>query len=260
MIAKPVGRSWFAGLAVSSVFTFAVTAGSVPLELTPNCLTSEGRTACGFHCLASSGEVRCSQTANGVCVAGAGTVACWDPPPLLRSVFFLERIPRAHCVISAGQIACGYQCVANYDRVQCAQTPFGACKANEGQLVCWDPPVQVISTYLEATRPAVCVSNYGKVACGYGCVANYGVVRCAKTPEGFCRAERDLVFCWDPPFASIGLVFDATSEQGCLGSTSGSSCGYACLATAHQSRCAVSRDQVCRAKDGDVECGEPNLP
>jgi len=30
--------------------------------------------------------------------------------------------------------------------------------------------------------------------------------------------------------------------------------GYACLATAQASRCAPSREQVCRAKEGDVEC------
>ncbi|HKQ67683.1 MAG TPA: hypothetical protein VJT73_00015 [Polyangiaceae bacterium] len=224
-----------------------------------SCVTSEGQTACGFHCLVSSGLVRCAQTPQGTCVAGAGTVACWDPPPILRSVLG-DRAPRPQCVVSSGQVACGYSCISNYDRVQCAQTPFGACKANEGRLVCWDPPIQLIATYRERTRPAVCASNYGKVACGYGCVANYGVVRCAKTPEGTCHAERDQVFCWDPPLPSAGLAFDASAEQACLASTSGPSCGYSCLATSRESRCASSREHVCRVANGGVECIDASQP
>lgn len=245
------------GLAMGllAVLGLADRAEGAPSEGGSTCLTSEGKTACGYHCTASSGQVQCSQTPQGICVVGTGTVACWDPPPLLHGLFPV-RFPRPQCIVSAGQIACGYQCIANYDRVECSQTPFGACKANEGRLVCWDPPIQVIAAEGERTRPATCVANYGKVGCGYSCVANYGVVRCAKTPQGFCRSERDQVICWDPPLITTGVALDPASERACLASTGGSSCGYACLATAQASRCAPSREQVCRAKDGDVECLE----
>jgi hypothetical protein len=239
-----------AGLLV--VLGVADRALGAPGETGSTCLTSEGKTACGYHCTASSSQVQCSQTPQGICIVGTGTVACWDPPPVLRGVYPVK-FPRPQCVVSGGQIACGYQCIANYDRVQCAQTPFGSCKANEGRLVCWDPPVQVIAAEGEHTRPATCISNYGKVACGYSCVANFGVVRCAKTPQGFCRSERDQVICWDPPLTSA-VALDQSSERACFASTSGLSCGYACLATAQASRCATSREQVCREKDGDVEC------
>jgi hypothetical protein len=220
----------------------------------PTCLTSEGRTACGYHCVASSSQVQCSQRPEGVCVVGSGTVACWDPPPLLRGIFPI-RFTRAQCVASSGQIACGYHCISNYDRVACAQTPFGACLANEDRLQCWDPSLQVIAARGELTRPASCVANYGKVGCGYNCVANYGQVRCAKTPEGFCRAERDTVFCWDPPATSLGFALDSASERACLAAASGASCGYGCLATAHASACGAVRDDVCRATESEVECG-----
>jgi hypothetical protein len=98
------------------------------------------------------------------------------------------------------------------------------------------------------------------VGCGYNCVANYGQVRCAKTPDGFCRAERDTVFCWDPPITSAGFAIDAASERACLASTSGASCGYACLATSRASACATSRDDVCRAADGLIQCLPPQEP
>jgi len=239
------------------VVSAADTALGTPAELEAKCLNSEGKTACGYHCLASFGEVRCAQRPDGMCIAGVGTVACWDGPPLLRAVF-LDRPPRPQCVASAGQVACGYQCVVNYDRVLCAQTPFGACKANEGRLVCWDPPGQIIASLGLRTPRATCISNYGKVACGYDCVANFGMVRCAKTPNGFCRAERDQLICWDPPLTSGVFMFEPASEVACMGSTSGLSCGYSCLATPRDSNCATSRDQVCRATDGKVECLDPN--
>jgi len=240
---------------VSGLAALIATDSTATTENGVTCMTSEGKTACGYHCIASYGEVRCAQRPEGICVAGSGTVTCWDPPPIVRLTFPF-RAPRPQCIASAGQVACGYGCIANYDRVACAQTPFGACKANEGRLVCSDPPGPIIGIEGVRTPPVTCISNYGKVACGYACVANFGVAKCAKTPSGFCRAERDQVFCWDAPLPSMGFAFDVASEQGCMTSTSGSACGYACLATARESRCASSRDQVCRATDGKVECLE----
>jgi hypothetical protein len=243
-----------ATLAAAAALVAADTAAAPPVDPTAaTCLTSEGKTACGFHCMASFGEVRCAQRPDGICFIGAGTVTCWDPPPIVRTALPL-RPARPQCVASAGQVACGFECIVNYDRVACAQTPLGACKANEGRLVCWDPPGQVIAAQGARTPLVTCISNYGKVACGYGCIATFGVVRCAKTPGGFCRAERDQVFCWDPPLTSTNFAFDPASEQACMASTSGSACGYFCLATSRESRCASSRDEVCRAADGKVEC------
>jgi hypothetical protein len=184
-------RSWSAlvarggaALVVAAVVMSTDAALATPAETEATCLASGGKTACGYHCLASFGEVRCAQRPDGMCIAGVGTVACWDAPPLLRAIF-VDRLPRPQCVASAGQVACGYQCVINYDRVLCAETPFGACKANEGRLVCWDPPGPIIASLGDRTPRATCVSNYGKVACGYDCIANFGMVRCAKTPRDF---------------------------------------------------------------------------
>jgi hypothetical protein len=73
----------------------------------PQCLHSYGKTACGYGCKASDRQVRCAQTPQGVCSAGSGILACWDPPPLVRSILG-RSAPRPSCVTSSGQTACGY--------------------------------------------------------------------------------------------------------------------------------------------------------
>jgi hypothetical protein len=102
------------------------------------CRTAYGTTACGYHCVAAYGEVRCARTAAGVCAAAYGQVACWDPPRSSRRGGSAGG-ERAQCVPAYGTIACGYGCVAAYGEVRCAQTPQGTCSAAYGQVTCWDP-------------------------------------------------------------------------------------------------------------------------
>jgi hypothetical protein len=221
----------------------------------PQCLHSYGKTACGYGCKASDRQVRCAQTPQGVCSAGSGILACWDPPPLVRSILG-RSAPRPSCVTSSGQTACGYHCITNYDQVQCAQTPFGACRANEGKVACWDPPAAVLASHRSSTPKAVCEIGFGKVNCGYHCVANHGVVRCAETPDGTCRAERDTVFCWDPPLDATGAVWSAASELACIHAGTDRSCGFRCLAIPNQGRCGASRADSCRVKEENIVCVE----
>jgi hypothetical protein len=223
------------------------------------CLVSEGKTACGYNCRASDSQVRCAQTPLGVCSVGSGIVACWDPPPLVRGVLG-PYAPRPSCVTSFGQTACGYWCVANFDQVQCAQTPFGSCRANEGKVACWDPPAAVIATRRATTPRAVCESGFGQVSCGYHCIADRGVVRCAETPEGLCRSERDSVFCWDPPLESTSAVWNASSELACIDAGAKRSCGFRCLAIPNRGRCGASRGDSCRVKEDDIVCVSPEGP
>jgi hypothetical protein len=124
------------------------------------CLTSSGKTACGFHCVAANGDVRCSQTPEGVCSTGSGVVVCWDPPPVLRRVFG-ERVPAASCVTTLYQTACGYSCETSNDRAQCAQTPFGECQVSDGRS-CWDHPPRARQT--AAHSVAECISSSRSVA------------------------------------------------------------------------------------------------
>jgi len=252
------GGRWRVAIALAAALVFSLhdVRALEPGAPDPQCLHSWGKTACGYACRASDSQVRCAQTPQGVCNVGSGIVACWDPPPLVKAVLG-RHAPRPSCVTSFGQTACGYHCVANYDQVQCSQTPFGACRANDGKVACWDPPAAVLASHRATTPKASCESAYGKVGCGYHCIANHGVVRCAETPDGTCRAERDTVFCWDPPLESTGAVWNAASELACIQASNDRSCGFRCLAIPNQGRCGSTRADSCRVKDEKIVCVDP---
>jgi len=221
------------------------------------CLTSSGRTACGFHCISAESQVRCAQTPDGVCSTSSGVVACWDPPAMLRRA--LESVPRPSCVTNGGQTACGYHCVVAYDQAQCAQTPYGACAGNGGRLVCWDPPADLVLARRDATPTATCLLANDRVACGYHCLAFQGTLRCAQTPDGVCRREGGAVECWDPPIDAPAVAYDPAAERACLAGSEGRVCGFRCLATARSTGCGDARRDVCRV-DGEsrrVVCASP---
>lgn len=96
----------------------------------------------------------------------------------------------AECHSAYGKTVCGYHCVAGYGDVKCASTPNGACLAAYGKVECWDPPHW-------ARRPALCLAEYGDIACGYGCVAAYGKVACSSNPHGTCQAAYGDIVCSD---------------------------------------------------------------
>lgn len=153
------------------------------------CKNAFGRTACGYNCTAASGQLKCSQTPAGVCNARMGQVTCWDPPPWASALG-----AQAQCVQQGGNNVCGYHCVKQYGRAACAQTPNGICRAERGQLMCWDPPAPAMGA-LPTAQQATCKSAYGKTECGYHCTAAYGVVKCAQTPQGACQAAYGKVTC-----------------------------------------------------------------
>ena len=149
----------------------------------PNCVTAYGKTACGYNCTSGYGDVQCSRTPQGACEAAYGKVKCMDPG---YGVY-----EKATCITGYGDIACGYNCVSGYGEVACSRSPYGACDAAYGQVMCWDPAPWV-------QEKAECKSGYGTIACGYHCVAAYGEVKCASTPNGFCRtANGTTIQCWE---------------------------------------------------------------
>ena len=94
------------------------------------CLANYGEVVCGYNCIANYGEVRCSLTPQGACAANYGQVVCWDPP------YWADQ--KAECLANYGIVKCGYNCVANYGVVRCAQTPNGICRAENGDVRCYD--------------------------------------------------------------------------------------------------------------------------
>lgn len=247
-------RNWmrlFMGVGFSTTATVGGDASAA------ECLTSSGKTACGFHCVGASGDVRCSQTPEGVCSVASGIVVCWDPPPVLRRVFG-ERFPPPTCVTTSYQTACGYSCEMSNDRAQCAQTPFGECQVSEGKLVCWDPPATVVLAKRQRTPVAECISSSGKVRCGYHCLAHDGALRCAETPDGSCSVEQGALVCWDPPLDTYGVVLESSAELACIDGAEGRSCGYRCLATLTRSACGSNRGDSCRTTADRIVCANPN--
>lgn len=52
----------------------------VRTDARPTCKAEYGKLACGYTCRSGYGDVQCTQTPEGICTVGNGTVTCWDPP------------------------------------------------------------------------------------------------------------------------------------------------------------------------------------
>jgi hypothetical protein len=232
---------------------FATTTGIAGDASAAECLTRSGKTACGFHCVASDGQVKCAQTPQGVCSVSSGVVVCWDPPPVLRRVF-VDRVPPPSCVSTSYQTACGYSCETSNDRVACAQTPFGRCRAREGKIVCSDPPAPVMLTRRQLTPATECISSSGKIRCGYHCQSRDGVLACAQTPDGACSVEQGNLVCWDPPLSTYAVTYESSADLACIDGAEGPTCGYNCLANLTHSACASKRGDSCRTMPERIVC------
>jgi hypothetical protein len=171
---------------------------STPPLPAASCLSSQGRTACGYACRASASEVRCASTPYGVCHVFNGGVHCFDPP-----LVSLHHPPdeglRPECKEVRGQVACGFHCRVTEGKAACARTPYGLCQEHFGELTCWDPPASVIHEHgAELPRPT-CLTASTALGCGYDCKATRTEVRCAQTPRGQCVKDELQLGCFDPP-------------------------------------------------------------
>ncbi|HEY9701965.1 MAG TPA: hypothetical protein V6C58_05945, partial [Allocoleopsis sp.] len=50
-----------------------------------------------------------------------------------------QNIPQAKCLSDYGITKCGYNCVADYGKIACADWPGGVCQAAYGDIVCGPP-------------------------------------------------------------------------------------------------------------------------
>lgn len=155
----------------------------------PQCIANFGKVACGYHCEAQFGDVKCAQTPYGMCGSQFGKVECFDPP--LQSLSLVDgEPPAAQCLANFGQIQCGYGCVGNFGQVRCAQTPLGSCTASHGEVTCIDPPLDglpiVRRVKPQPVEPVQCVGFKGRQVCGYACRSSAVDANCARTPGGRC--------------------------------------------------------------------------
>ena len=132
--------------AVTALLAGAI-AGQARAEHTtprPECRSEYGQTVCGYHCVAAYGQVKCAATPAGVCHAAYGQITCFDPPAATHPYYGgpwspASTWPPAECKSEYGVTVCGYHCVAAYGQVKCATTPYGQCRAAQGEIVCFDP-------------------------------------------------------------------------------------------------------------------------
>lgn len=114
------------------------------------CKTVYGKTVCGFNCVASYGDIKCSKTPSGSCLASYGSITCGDPS--------FKTKEKMSCEAAYGKIACGYNCVSSYGEIKCSQTPNGNCLAAFGEIKC-----------AEAKNPMApkvqCETSFGEIIC-----------------------------------------------------------------------------------------------
>ena len=177
----------------------------------------------------------------------------------------LTQTPAASCHQSGSSRACGYDCRAEFGEVRCAQTPAGFCTRIEGQLLCWDPPLEV-QLHPIAFGKASCRSKYKDIACGYVCASSENHLACAQTPFGVCTTRFDEVICWDPSpelihhhlvnLASPGDLRGAS----CVTTETAFDCGWDCKKSYQGVQCAKTPAGTCSMLDGRISCFDPPLP
>lgn len=185
----------------------SLTQGSAPA---PSCHTSGQQLACGFHCRAELGEVKCAQTPEGVCQRVEGQLVCWDPPEEVRLHAPDARPPQ--CKAMLGQVACGYACESSATHLACAQTPWGACTTRYDEVVCWDPVPATIHHFTGELKGATCTSTETAFACGWDCRRSRSEAQCAQTPRGHCAAIDGRLACFDPPVPAISHPASETTR------------------------------------------------
>ncbi len=108
----------------------------------PICKAQDGQVACGYKCVAGSGQLACAKTPFGVCAEAGGAPSCFDPDKIVICAKG-KATPAAECIAQSGRLWCGYHCARAGIEVACAQTPDGTCDTGgPGKPVCFDPPVR----------------------------------------------------------------------------------------------------------------------
>lgn len=182
---------------LSSLATLVVLTQASPA---PSCHTSGRSVACGYHCLAELGEVKCAQTPEGLCQRAEDRLVCWDPPEEVR-LHAVTRKPQ--CKLKRGLVSCGYACATSETKLACAQTPWGVCTTRYDDVVCWDPAPATIHHFLEELQGAKCLTTESAFGCGWDCRTSRSEVMCAQTPRGRCAVQDGRLFCFDPPALPI---------------------------------------------------------
>ena len=173
--------------------------------------------------------------------------------------------PAPTCTRLNDQLVCGFHCTSNLNQAACAQTPEGLCAATPNQVVCWDPPpdVRMImhSDRADELPQPSCITSVNGAACGYDCERTGDQVACAATPLGACATRFGVLRCWDPApevrwqMESQGDLTRASCER----TLDKVACGYACVATLKNVKCAQTPWGSCTRSFDAIACWDPQF-
>ncbi|MBL8914955.1 MAG: hypothetical protein JNM17_29890 [Archangium sp.] len=160
------------------------------------------------------------------------------------------------CVNVGGARTCGFNCVDNGARAECAQTPFGVCAKNGGAVKCFDPPTWLQAVWKTPPKPT-CLTDGTTIACGYDCKRFGGNSQCAQTPNGVCSVTGGYLTCFDPPPEVYGAYGGEVPAPTCLVREGMAACGYSCRTANGKTMCAKTPFGVCGDDGRDPVCFDP---
>jgi hypothetical protein len=168
------------------------------------------------------------------------------------------------CVRQNDRLACGFHCASNLDEVACAQTPDGLCAATPSAVACWDPPPDVrmiMQSRADDLPQPSCITSINGAACGYFCERTGDQVACAATPFGACATRFGVLRCWDPA-PEVRWQMEAQNDlerASCERTLDKVACGYACVSTLKNARCAQTPWGTCTRSFDSIACWDPQF-
>jgi hypothetical protein len=172
--------------------------------------------------------------------------------------------PAPSCTRLNDHLVCGFHCTSNLNQAACSQTPEGMCAATPNQVVCWDPPpdVRMImhSDRDDLPQPS-CITSINGAACGYDCQRTGDEVACASTPMGACATRFGVLRCFDPA-PEVRWQMEAQNDltrASCERTLDNVACGYACVATLKNVRCAQTPWGRCTRSFDSIACWDPQF-
>ena len=168
------------------------------------------------------------------------------------------------CLRHGDRLVCGFHCTSNLNSAACAQTPEGMCTATPSQVVCWDPPPDV-RAIMQSGRDDLpqpkCITSLNGAACGYYCEETGDQVACANSPMGACATRFGVLRCWDPA-PEVRWAMEVQGDlraASCERTLDKVACGYACVSTLKNVKCAQTPWGSCNRSFDAIACWDPQL-
>jgi hypothetical protein len=104
-----------------------------------------------------------------------------------------------------------------------------------------------------------CITSVNGAACGYDCERTGDQVACANSPMGACATRFGVLRCWDPApevrwaMETQGDLRAATCER----TLDDVACGYACVSTLKNVKCAQTPWGTCTRSFDSIACWDP---